>query len=505
MTYTNGPVPLDAPDYYVPRTFESETLHHILKRDWVLLLGPRQHGKTSALLRIRNHLREAGLRCAFVDLQALPPGLTFPALLEWVTRRIAMSLNVPFVVAPEGRVDSFEDWLNSTIPMPGAPVVILIDEASAIRDELVRNSFYGQIRALKSAGMAAEPGAVSSIVQFVFSGTFRPEALVDELNSPFNVCLRVDTEDFTLANISGLSSIALRRPDVGNIPQLIFDAVGGQPHLVQHLLSVVVGLEGVGEEDAIAAEVERIVENGSDHLDSLLGAVMADKSLTGIAAVAAAQGQVLNDPANVDYRLIQVIGLLRRDGRNLVFRNALYKQIAEASPQLRPEQVQAQGIASHFYPLPGSSFGFIVDLEYREICQSAYNGAVAAFNARSYRLALVAFGVALEAMLVDFLTRQAPGVVATAIGQLHGRARPNFSAPHEVQTDPTTWHLVNQMKVARALHGANGPVEIPEALREMRNFVHPAKIKVSYLPESALHPEAIAAGGLVGIVMRDIV
>lgn len=497
MTHTNGPVPPDSPEY-VARRFEITTFDHLLKREWVLLLGPRQHGKTSALLRIRNRLREAGLRCAFVDLQALPPGQDFRMLLEWVARKIAASLQAPPLVPPEGRGDSFEEWLNAAIPMPGTPVVIIIDEASAIRDEAIRNSFFGQIRALKSAGMAAEPGAVASVVQFAFSGTFRPETLVDELNSPFNVCRRVDTDDLTLLNVIELSRITLGREDVDRISNLIYEAVGGQPHLVQHMLASVIGLEGAEEEAVLATEIERIAQDGSDHIDSIFGTVVGDKNLTQIASVAAAHGQVLNDPANVDYRFIQVIGLLRRERANLVFRNALYQRIAQASTQLRPEQIQAPGIASHFYPLTEERFSFINDAQYREICQSAYNGAVAAINARSYRLALVAFGVALEAMLIDFLLRQPVGAIPTVIATLNRAQRPNFNPPYEDATKPETWRLVNQMKVARALRGAHGPVEIPEALREMRNFVHPAEMKNSYHPESELQPEAVAAGGLVG-------
>jgi predicted AAA+ superfamily ATPase len=91
MTHTNGPVPLGSADY-APRTFEDETLALLLKREWVLLLGPRQHGKTSALLRIRRKLIDTGLRCSFVDLQALPPALSFRELLEWFGRKVAQSL-----------------------------------------------------------------------------------------------------------------------------------------------------------------------------------------------------------------------------------------------------------------------------------------------------------------------------------------------------------------------------------------------------------------------------
>lgn len=502
MTHTTGPVPLDS-QHYVARKFEQETLEHIFRKEWVLLLGPRQHGKTSALIRIRDTIRGAGLRCAFVDLQALPPALSFSRLLEWFARRIAASLGSVIVQRPQEPCDSLEDWLTCAVAMPGAPVVVLIDEASAISDDAVRNAFFGQIRALKSAAVAANPGALCTIVQFVFAGTFRPESLVDERNSPFNVCRRVDTDDLSGADVLTLAKLAFGRDEVDEISELIFENVGGQPHLVQTLLATASAHPRDGEARAVLAEIERIAQHGNDHIDSIFGAVISDQNLVRIASASATNGHILNDPANVDYRFATVIGLMRREERNLVFRNRLYKRMAESSTQLRPEVLQVNGNASPFYPLAISIFAFVSDLEYREICHAAHNGAISAVNSGSYRLALVAFGVALEAMLIDFLV-QKNAILAATIAGLHGGGRPNFRAPHEDSTNPTTWSLANQMKVARAIAARNGPAEIPEALRQMRNYVHPTVMKNAYRPESELYPEALAAGGLVAIVMRDL-
>ncbi|PJC96466.1 hypothetical protein GQ37_022635 [Janthinobacterium sp. BJB1] len=503
MTHTNGPVPLQSADY-ITRKFELETLGYLYTREWILILGPRQHGKTSALLRIRKKLKDDGLLCAFVDLQALPPSPTFPDLLEWFAKRIAATIGTVITDVPKGKGDSLEDWLASAIPIPSPPVVIIIDEASAIEDDAIRNAFFGQIRALKSAAEYAEDGSVCSIVQFIFSGTFRPETLVAERNSPFNVCRRVETEDFDLENITALSQTVLSRAEVGEIPALIYSAVGGQPHLVQHLLTVVMAQLGDNEGNSVAVECERLRQHGSDHIDSVFSVVVADSGLRKIASAAATGGQVLNDPANVDYKFLQVNGLMRRDGDKLIFRNDLYKKIAEASLQLRPESAGSNEIATHFFPLEISSFAFITDPEFREICHSAYSAAVSSINSGSYRITLVSFGVALEAMLMDFLAAQSGAAIAAAIAACKGKERPDFQLPHEKATDPMTWRLVNHMKVARQLRGANGPIEIPDALRDMRNFVHPGAMKRAYQPEIELRPEAIAAGGLFGIAMRDI-
>jgi hypothetical protein len=501
MTCTSGPVPLSAEEY-VERWFERETLTYLLKREWVLLLGPRQHGKTSALLRLKRTLSSSGYRCAFVDLQALPPQYTFSELLEWFASSIARELGSRIASRPHGRAESLEEWLEAAVPCDGPPVVILVDEASAVADEGMRNGLYGQIRALKALA-AANPQSVAALLVFLFAGTFRPESMVDPRNSPFNVCRRIETEDLDLRGVVALARIALRRDGVDEIALAVFDAVGGQPHLVQSLLALCAAHEEASQLSATASEVERWKQNSNDHVDAIFRALFRDVGLVQIASAAVAQGAVTIDPANPDFKYVCTLGLMKRDGANLVYRNTLFEAIARASPQLRPEQAVAPTVTAHFYPLGMGAFGHVADAEYREIACAAHDGAIAAAKAGNYRLALVGFGVALEAILIDVLTRLNQAEIAQLVNAAKGDAAPSFSR-YEDSTDPHSWRLVNLMKVVRLVKKFRGPTEVPNALREMRNFVHPALIKRAYCPEGELKPEAIAAAGLLGIVMRDV-
>lgn len=61
---------------YARRRFEDVIFEQVTSGDWVLLLGPRQHGKSSALVRLYRRLSDAGYFCAFVDLQRY--GVTTP-------------------------------------------------------------------------------------------------------------------------------------------------------------------------------------------------------------------------------------------------------------------------------------------------------------------------------------------------------------------------------------------------------------------------------------------
>ena len=82
MTHLQGPVPLGDKSY-IERPFERRLVQELTTGRWVLLLGPRQHGKTSALVRVRSQLTDAGLRAALVDLQRAPPLQSFRDFVRW--------------------------------------------------------------------------------------------------------------------------------------------------------------------------------------------------------------------------------------------------------------------------------------------------------------------------------------------------------------------------------------------------------------------------------------
>ncbi|WP_294263650.1 hypothetical protein [uncultured Sphingomonas sp.] len=198
-------------------------------------------------------------------------------------------------------------------------------------------------------------------------------------------------------------------------------------------------------------------------------------------------------------------GLMKRDGERLVFRNTLYEAIARSSPQLQPEVAQDQG-GQHLVAVTEAAFSFMADSQFREIAAAAHDGAASAYNQGHFRLGLIGFGVCLEAMLIDWLVRQNAGLAAAV--EVAKNARPpdkaNFDQRYEIEGDPSTWRLINLMKVSRVMGGVRGPMSLPDSLRDMRNFVHPKLMKENYMQESALEPEARGASALISAVKRDL-
>src|ERR1017187_985202 len=89
--FTQGAVPLLC-DAYIQRAFEDEIFGAVTAGRWILLLGPRQHGKSTGLVRLNARFRGAGFDSALVDLQAHAPISTFSELLGWFMDQIGKSL-----------------------------------------------------------------------------------------------------------------------------------------------------------------------------------------------------------------------------------------------------------------------------------------------------------------------------------------------------------------------------------------------------------------------------
>lgn len=489
MSHLQGPVPLGDDDY-IQRPFERELMRELMADRWVLLLGPRQHGKTSALVRLQGDLTENGVPTALVDLQAAPAPQTYAEFALWVGNEVREQLGTADQL-PVG-VGDVGVLLSAALGGGQTPAVILIDEASNIPDAAWRNAFYGQLRAISSRRAAAGRESAAARLRFVFAGTFRPETLIDAANSPFNVCERVDTDDLTADNVTQLTCQILGEQHRA-LSAPIFEEVGGQPFLVQKVLSRLQGCEDM--QATMEAEIAKLRTGDSDHIIDLFRKMLSEPSLASIGAQMVRDGAAPVEAADPDFRYMQVLGLARREGSNLVFRNQIYTRIASASPQLGGT-APARTLAPMF-PVSLEAFNKVRNAELREIAWAAHKGAIGAYRAGANRIALAGFGGSLEAILLDLMVRQPDalaGIIAAAQVILGGRERLN---------DPSTWNLVTLIKAAPHAGGGRG-FDPPQALREWRNLIHPAVAQRDYRPDSELEPEARSAATLHEILLRDL-
>lgn len=525
--HTQGAVPLNS-DAYIERPFEQKVLRNILAGNWVLLLGPRQHGKTTSLIRINHQLQNAGLISVMIDLQAMPPCNDYQELVKWFVSRIEQILNVADTrsslsklyskgtdsiaralgvgnaeKSEEHETRQLDQLLESILPQSRTPIVIIIDEASAIPNTEWRNAFYGQIRAIANLRAVASDEDLAARVRFLFAGSFRPENLVNDLNSPFNVCERIETDDLLLEDANNLMEKVVSEQNQAIVKQ-VYDIVGGQPYLLQFIFSKVQLVDEYQKQQACDEAIALLRSGQNDHFEGVFKRVFAEAELISIVSALAKDGRINNEPANPNYRYLQVLGIAKREGAYLVFRNQLYQEFARSSSQLLQELNSTSILAPLIAPSE-DVYSFMQSNELREIAYSMELGAVRAHNCGNYRLALVGFGSALEALLIDWLSSLSSSDLnnATRLARRDRTNQLNFNH-FEDNNDPGTWRLVNLIKVARKVANAPRIIDPPEAVREWRNVIHPSVARTNYLPEKDLAPESQAACGFLGMLRRDI-
>jgi hypothetical protein len=332
--YTQGTVPLDSPAR-VSRVFETKVLQSIYGNGWVLLLGPRQHGKTTGLIRINQELVSFGYLTVFVDLQGLSSANTYEEFLEIFSRKTVESLETKIQQRPEGTdLSHIVYWLEKIIPDGIQPVVIIIDEASAIKNAEWRNTFYSQIRSIKTEQALPKSSKLVKRLRFIFSGCFRPDTLVQTLNSPFNACEEIDTEDLTIDQVIELYSNVTNRTDMSLIENT-YNIVGGIPYLLQWVFSQVHEVPNDRKEDAFARAIEALYSGHDNHFQFLFQKICEDDELKKLVSELVLKSHLPNDPADTNYKYLRTLGLAKLEGKVIIFRNHIYKKLVEDSALFR--------------------------------------------------------------------------------------------------------------------------------------------------------------------------
>jgi nucleoside phosphorylase len=333
-----GAVPIGA-RAYIERSFERALLEDLANGTWTLLLGPRQHGKTSALVRVVASLRIEAFPSALIDLQAYGAAEnSYADFLAWFANRIRteMGADTADPLRVVGDQEDLSRWLAAALPSDQySNAAILIDEASAVpRPHQLR--FYSQLRAHFNARARAQPNSIERRVVFGFAGTFRPERLIDSANSPFNVCRYLETEDLSRADAVALASVADDSELLGFVDDA-FTLVGGQPYLLQSLFAAAARHDdAAGSRERFDLALANLRSGADPHFAALFRSVREDLELLRVVEelIATDTGVPLN-AASDDHRYARVTGIAKSADERLVVRNPLYRALA-AVAFLRP-------------------------------------------------------------------------------------------------------------------------------------------------------------------------
>lgn len=489
---TGGAVPPQSPAY-VHRAFEDEAFGHLTsaQADWVLLLGPRQHGKSSGLARLAQRLQDQGFRVAAIDLQAYGADAGYERLLEWLGGEIATAVGNPRPTVEERQRESLDAWLGGALEGVNGSVAVFVDEAAALPDA-VRRRLYAQLRALYNArGQAGQPSALARLV-FVFAGTFRVDRLIDTDNSPFNVSKDVEPEDLTSDDALRLAGVGA--DDLTDVVRAAFELVGGQPYLLQVLLAA--AGDSAGRNQRFDEAVGRLRDGTDRHVVALFDRVLGDEDATRVVgAMLDAGGEIDLNPINPTHQWLQVLGLAGRRGGRLIFRNRLYAELAHSARVPGAGQPSAPIVDPSPANLDEKLFDAIGDTTLRGLALDAALGAVAAHDGGHHRLALIAFGSALEAVLLAHLEALDPDALTAA----------RNAVKQPPKCPPARWGLAQLAEVAHETPTLTGSsFHLTDTVRGWRNFVHPDRARHTPQSNAELADEAGIAALTLRIVLREL-
>lgn len=311
--------------FYIARKDDPAALEAVRRPGVTLTIkGPRQMGKSSLLLRAAAAAQQAGKRVAFLDFQLFDratlaqPDAFFRQFCVWLSDTLDLDdRTAEHWQLPLGNPQRCTRYLSRyVLKEVGAPLLLAMDEVETLFDTTFRSDFFGMLRSWHNS-RATDPRWKRLDLALVTST--EPYQLIDNLNqSPFNVGLVLDLEDFTLAQVADLNARHAAPLDPRGLERL-HALLGGHPYLVRRALYLL----AAGRLSAAKLFAHAAEERGpfGDHLRYHLF------RLHGRPELVAAMLQVLRAQTCPDETLffrLRGAGLVRREGPASVPRCALY-------------------------------------------------------------------------------------------------------------------------------------------------------------------------------------
>jgi predicted acylesterase/phospholipase RssA len=313
---------------YIERQADRDVLSHILMMDYLLVIEPRQQGKTSLI----NHVvRHPGVGdCAFVYIDVTSPnrsseeawyGTLCPRILK------QLSVLIPDTQWPDIPRDS-TGWRNFLYQVAVSAtrskqrIVIELDEIGAITFP-GNTEFFTVLRDIYNSRQA-EPEFRQ--ITFLLAGAFHPRNLIkDDRISPFNIAQRVRLPDFTKEQVLELVQRGgWTGGQAESLSERIHYWTDGQPYLTQLLCTYLRGDAALSDVDA---SVERLRREDENHIPPMFEKINSDPNFRKYLDNIRAGKRIKFYPQeNSRQAALELIGVLKADSSGYcTIRNRIYE------------------------------------------------------------------------------------------------------------------------------------------------------------------------------------
>jgi len=314
---------------YVERRADRDALTYLRAMDYLLVIEPRQQGKTSLINHLMCHPALGGVAFAYVDVTT-PDRSKESTWYQTLCPRILRQLRsfIPrdqWPAIPQNSA-GWRDFLWDVAALATDAhqcVVIAMDEIGAVTFPGA-TQFFSVLRDVYNSRQAETE---LKRLTFLLAGAFHPRDLIeDEKISPFNIAQRVRLNDFTLVQVQELVS---KGPWMDGQATMLAERVhywtDGQPYLAQLLCSY------LGPEAAPAdvdSGVDRVRREDENHLPPMLDRLERDEKLFQYVERIAFGERIKFYPREHQRQAqLELLGIIKADEEGCcTIRNRIYEQ-----------------------------------------------------------------------------------------------------------------------------------------------------------------------------------
>lgn len=325
-----GPLMKEHDATYVRRSADTDCILHLQSMDYLLVIEPRQQGKTSLINQLMGHPGLQSAAFAYVDVTTPDHSSEeqwFQTLCPRVLRQLSGVVHREHWPPIPKTCSMWRDhlWqLANHAEVSRAHLVIALDEIGAIAFPGA-TEFFSVLRDVYNSRQA-EPEFRR--LTFLLCGAFHPRDLIkDDKISPFNIAQRVRLEDFTLLQVQELVKKVPWTPEqIIALSERIHYWTEGQPYLTQLLCTYL-------RSDATAVDVdvgvERLRREDENHLPPILERLYRDDKLRKYVDEIGAGKRVRFYPREHPRQAqLELLGVLKADQEGYCrIRNRIYKLV----------------------------------------------------------------------------------------------------------------------------------------------------------------------------------
>lgn len=366
-----GPLADDHAKVYVSRQADQDVIEHLLAMDYLLLIEPRQQGKTSLIYHVKRHLALSNITLVYIDVTT-PDHSSEENWYQTFCPRILRQ--IPNIIGPGQWPDlprTSSDWRNflseiaSSLTQTNKKVVIALDEIGAMTFPGA-TEFFSVLRDIfNSRGFENE----LTHLTFLHSGVFHPRDLIkDENVSPFNIAHHIRLKDFTLEQVQELvSKGSWPLEQAVSLAERIHYWTDGQPYMTQ-LLCTYLGPNALPSD--VDAGIERLRREDGNHLPPILKRLNQNNKLLEYVGEVRSGRHIMFYPTQHERQAqLELLGVLKADEngyayiRNRIYELALYPH--DNSTSMIPVQLNTPSESSD--PIPIDDLGLAHDLRMLEM------------------------------------------------------------------------------------------------------------------------------------------